>query len=323
MPMKSNCMLRPSPSAPPKNSFCCGYGQVHLAEQGGVAEAAGDEVAHVLEVGLRVEGVRFGPRVGVGGEEEGHGVDAEARDTELEPVAEGARDLLLHGRVGDVEVGLGAVEVVEVVLAGLLVELPDAVLLVGEDDLGLARSWLGGRPHVVAAVGVVDAAPGLLEPRVLVGGVVHDEVDDHPDAARPRGAHELDEVARGAQARVDAEEVGDVVAVVAPGGRVERHEPQAGDAEVGEVLHALGHAPQVADAVAVAVLEGLDVGAVEHGRLPPHVAGLAQPHRVASSRSRAGRSVVAGAGAVGASWGSTRSPKVSRKASWRWPTWCR
>ena len=59
------------------------------------------------------------------------------------------------------------------------------------------------------------------------------------DAGR---AHELDEVAERAQPRVDAEEVGDVVAVVLARGRVERHEPQARDAEVGEVLDALGHA---------------------------------------------------------------------------------
>ena len=122
---------------------------------------------------------------------------------------------------------------------------------------------------------------------------------------RARRAHQLDEVAGGAQAGVDAEEVGDVVAVVAAGGRVERHQPQAGDAEVGEVLDAVGHAAQVADAVAVAVLEGLDVGAVEHRRLPPHVAGLAEPHRVTSSCGR------------------TCSPKVSMKACCSCPTWWR
>ena len=36
-------------------------GQVDLAEQGGVAEPAGDEVADVLEVALRVEPAGLGP----------------------------------------------------------------------------------------------------------------------------------------------------------------------------------------------------------------------------------------------------------------------
>ena len=68
---------------------------------------------------------------------------------------------------------------------------------------------------------------------------------------RPGRAHQLDEVAVGAEPRVDTEEVGDVVAVVLARGRVERHEPQAGHAEVGEVLDAFGHAADVAAAVTV------------------------------------------------------------------------
>ena len=64
-------------------------------------------------------------------------------------------------------------------------------------------------------------------------------------------AHELDEVAEGPEAGIDAEEVGDVVAVVLAGGGVEGHQPQARHAEVGEVLDAVGHTADVAGAVAV------------------------------------------------------------------------
>ena len=74
---------------------------------------------------------------------------------------------------------------------------------------------------------------------MLVGGVVDHEVGDHPDAAVARGAHELDEVAERAEPRVDGVVVGDVVAVVAVGRGVERHQPEAGDAEPGEVVDAL------------------------------------------------------------------------------------
>ena len=62
-------------------------------------------------------------------------------------------------------------------------------------------------------------AAGRLEPRVLVGGVVDDEVDDHPDAAVAGLVDQLDEVAERAERRVDGVEVGDVVAVVAVGAR--------------------------------------------------------------------------------------------------------
>ena len=66
--------------------------------------------------------------------EERDAVDPEAVEPELEPEADHAQDLVDHRRVGEVEVGLVLVEVVEVPLAGAGVGLPDRVLLVGEDD---------------------------------------------------------------------------------------------------------------------------------------------------------------------------------------------
>ena len=47
---------------------------------------------------------------------------------------------------------------------------------------------------------------------MLVRGVVDDQVDDYTDPALPRSLSELDEVAKGAIAGVDAVVVGDVVA---------------------------------------------------------------------------------------------------------------
>ena len=89
IPMKSNCMLSPSPSGPPKNVILVLVGKVDLAEQDGVPDAAGDEVPDVAEVLVGVERAGISRR-GVLGEEEGDGVDPEARDSELEPEAERA-----------------------------------------------------------------------------------------------------------------------------------------------------------------------------------------------------------------------------------------
>ena len=114
---------------------------------------------------------------------------------------------------------------------------------------------------------------------MLVGRVVDDEVGDHADAAVARGADQLGEVAGRAEPLVDPVEVGDVVAVVALDRRVERHQPEARDAEAGEVVDALGQADQVAAAVAVRVQEHLDVEAVDDRVLPPQVAGGLAPHR--------------------------------------------
>ena len=48
----------------------------------------------------------------------------------------------------------------------------------------------------------------LLEPGMLVRGVVDDEIDEHADAALLGAVGELDEVAEGAVARIDAVVVG-------------------------------------------------------------------------------------------------------------------
>ena len=119
-------------------------------------------------------------------------------------------------------------------------------------------------------------------------------------ASRP---DELDEIAEGPEFGVDAEEVGDVVAVVLAGGRIERHQPQARHAEVVEVLDAVGHPADVARAVAVPVIERLDVRAVEDGVLPPQIARVGASHAI----------VAFCLGADGDSSGSTCSPNASMK----------
>jgi hypothetical protein len=62
---------------------------------------------------------------------------------------------------------------------------------------------------------VVRVVHRVLEPRVLVGRVPGDEVQQHPDAAPPGGVDQLREVVTRAVARVDREVVGHVVAGVA------------------------------------------------------------------------------------------------------------
>ncbi len=155
--------------------------EVDLAEQHRLAVAPRDEGAQVAQQLVRVDQrpLRHAHRL----EQERDGVDAEARQALLDPEAHDLRDLVAHRRVGDVEVGLVRVEAVQVVLAGLLVPRPVGVLLVGEDDVAGLLLGLLVAPHVEVAVGRVAVGARGLEPRVLVGGVVDDEVGDHPDPA--------------------------------------------------------------------------------------------------------------------------------------------
>lgn len=166
----------------------------------------------------------------------------------------------------------------QIPLAGLGVLLPDRVLLVGKDDLVGGVRRLRVAPHVPVAVRVVGALAGLLEPGVLIGGVVDDQVADDAHAAVVRRAQHLDHVAQSAQARVDVVVVGDVVAVVRIGRGIERHQPQAGHTELGQIVDAVRQALQVTDPVAVAVLKRLHIQAVYDGVLPPQVTRVGDAH---------------------------------------------
>ena len=98
---------------------------------------------------------------------------------------------------------------------------------------------------------------------MLVGGVVDDELDEDLHVALVSGGEEELEVFDGAVAGVNGGVVGDVVAVVAQGRGEEREKPEAGDAQVLEVVETGDETGEVADAVRVRVLEGADVQFVD------------------------------------------------------------
>jgi hypothetical protein len=107
-------------------------------------------------------------------------------------------------------------------------------------------------------------------------------------AERFGAVHEVHEVAERPVLLIDAVVVGDVVAVVAIRGGVERLEPDAGDAEAGEVFETATQTFEVTDAVAVRVLVLLDVEAVDDGVLVPEIVDR---HAALSSRVSAARHV--------------------------------
>ena len=117
------------------------------------------------------------------------------------------------------------------------------------------------------------AAPRALEPGVLVGGVVDDELGDDAQAAPLGFLDEAAKILHRAEIGIDVAVVGDVVAVVAAGRGVERQQPQRGDAEILQIVELLGQAREIADAVIVAVAKRLDVELVDDGVLVPELVG--------------------------------------------------
>ena len=207
-------------------------------------------------------------------DEVGDGVETEGVDAEVEPEAHGLEDFVHDGGVVEVEVGLVGEEAVPVVGLGGLVPGPVGFFGVAEDDGDVFVDLVGGGPDVEVALGRAGGREaGGLEPRVLVGGVVDDELDEDLHVAQVGGGEEALEVVDGAVAGMDVGVVGDVVAVVAEGRGEEGEEPEAGDAEVLEVVEAGDEAGEVADAVAVGVLKGADVQLVDDGVFVPEGIG--------------------------------------------------
>ena len=172
-------------------------------------------------------------------DEVGDGVETEGIDAEVEPEAHGFEDFFEDGGVVEVEVGLVMEEAMPVEGFRGVVPGPVGFFCVGEDDAGVFVDLVGVGPDVEVAFGRAGrSVAGGLEPGVLVGGVVDDELDEDLHVALVGGGEEELEVVDGAVAGVDVGVVGDVVAVVAQGRGEEREEPEAGDAEILEVVEA-------------------------------------------------------------------------------------
>jgi hypothetical protein len=158
---------------------------------------------------------------------------------------------------------------VEIPRLGLIVEGPRLGLLTGEDDSLPTVSGLVLAPYVPVAVWRGLVAPRGHKPWVFCGGVVDDEVQYQPYPALSSLQSQLGEVTEATETVVDSVIVGDIIAIVAIGRGMDRVEPQTCDAQPREVVEPADQPLQVAVAVAIGVLEGLHVDAIDDRFLVP------------------------------------------------------
>ena len=104
---------------------------------------------------------------------------------------------------------------------------------------------------------------------MLIGSVVHHQLDHDLHPADVRGVEEIFEILHRAVAGMHAQIVADVIAVVAQGRRKERQKPQAGHTQFLKVVELLQQSRKIAGAVVIRVKKSFDVNFVNNGILVP------------------------------------------------------
>ncbi len=207
---------------------------VGLGEQHAIGVVRIDMPAHLFE-----ELVGLGQVLAVGAlalEQVGDGVEPQAVDAAIEPEVHGLQHGLLDLWALEVQVGLVRVEAVPVIRSSGVVPGPVGDLEVLEDDPGVLVALVGVAPYVEFARRASGASPARsLEPRMLVGRVIADQLVDDADPAPVSVLDELVGVGQVSVHRVDVRVIGDVVAVVAHRRGVEGQQPDRAHAEVLEV----------------------------------------------------------------------------------------
>src|SRR5262245_27409501 len=252
-----------SPSAP-KYSMSVSGNTLASASTPPLQELAENAEHVVLLLGL----ADFRP---LGRDDERHRIHPEAGNAQLDPEPHDLENLGLHLRMRGVEVGLEVIEPVEIPGLGLLVVAPSRLLHARKYHAVVGARRLLLRPNVPIAVLRTGILARLLEPSVLVRRVVDNKVDEHPYAALLRAVGEFDKISDRAVARIDAVIIGHVVAVIAMGRDLERHQPDGRDAETVQVVEAAHQSLEIADAVCVGIHVGSNRQAIDHGILVPKV----------------------------------------------------
>ena len=241
---------------------------VGLAEQHPARASRIDMRPDQFDDGVRLGKVFAGRAIAL--DQVRHRVDPEAIDAQIEPEIQDRQHLADDRRVVVVEIRLMLEKPVPVVGVRDRIPRPVRTLGIDEDDPHLLIALVRIAPHVVVALWRSGwRRPGPLEPRMLIGRVVEDQLDDHLQAAVVRGMQERLEIIQHTVTRMHRDVVGDVVAIIFQRRRKKRQQPETGHAQTLEEIQLLAQALEIADTVRVAVVERLDGQLVDDGVFVP------------------------------------------------------
>src|SRR6185437_9984750 len=138
-------------------------------------------------------------------------IDPKTVDALAEPEPHDLVDRLAHRGVAPVQVGLLGEEGMIIILSGRGIMLPGAAAEFRQPVVWRPAVRTGIAPDVPVALVIVARTAACSEPGMLVGGMVRYEVKDDLETAAMCDAHQRVEVLHGAEERIDAVIVGNVV----------------------------------------------------------------------------------------------------------------
>ena len=169
------------------------------------------------------------------------------------------------------EVGLLGQVVVQVVLTRARISVQAGPPKLETQLFGGPAVGLGIGPHIPVTMAGSARGPGVNEPRVLLAGVVGNQIHQHPESSGPGFGNEPIEVVLSSQLGVDRQVVGHVVAPVRVGRDCDRTQPDPIDAQPSEIVEMVDDPGQIAHTVAVGVGEGTGIDLVEDPGFPPRL----------------------------------------------------
>src|SRR5205807_4598145 len=95
--------------------------------------------------------------------------------------------------------------------------------------------------------------------RILIGSVINDQLGDDAQSPLVCGVEERAKIVERSVVWIDVVIIGDVVAVITQRRWIKGQEPDCGDAKLLEIVEFLDQTAEIANPVAIAVMEGLDV----------------------------------------------------------------
>ena len=113
------------------------------------------------------------------------------------------------------------------------------------------------------------AAPRPFEPRMLIGGVVGDKVQDELEVALVGLVEQGVQILKGSEERMDIGVIGNVIAKIGHRRRIDGREPESVNTEPAQIIQFVGDSGEIPYPIAIAIEKTPRVDLINHPRLPP------------------------------------------------------